>query len=252
VPHSAPASYRKPRPSGKSAPLASTASLPLLVVFILDILCVIALAVVVTPEISLPWGRCIQPAISSWGLAIILVLLFHFIWRFLHQPLGVLIESLKIQGIQVAAKALIQVLNALHPWQLSNRALILCTVIPSLVIGVVGLSAWSPFYLPEGTPIVTNFSVKYPDGTPLPLKQGNAVEIKRGASVLVEAALDQSDLVCSWSAVNGTVQLVKDCAILYGPPLGGLYDTLTVKVQSACRTQQTYDGLQIRIVPNDP
>lgn len=223
-----------------------------MVVVLLNIIIVIVLAAAVTPQISIPGTRCIQPEVATWSLAIILVLLFHLTWRFLHQPLSSLIESLKIQGIQFAAKALIQVLDALHPWQLSNRALILCTVIPSLVIGVAGSSPLSPFYRPEGTPLITGFAVKYADGTPISLKQRNNIEVRRGTPVLVEAALDRSDLACTWAALNGTVQLVQDCSILYSVPLGERYDTLTVNVQSACKTQQTYDGLQISITPTNP
>jgi len=247
--------HRPPQPDKTAAALKPVTPVPLLVVLILNLIIVIVLALSITNWtsiwISIPWTRCIQPEAHNWSLAIILVLLFHLIWRFLNQRLSPLAETVTIQGVNVAVKAIVQVFNALHPWQLSDRTMILFTVIPSLAIGFLGLSPQTPFYISEGTPIVKSFSVKYPDGTSVPLKQKNIIEIKGGEFVLIEAVLEQPNLLCTWSA-KGTLLPTKECSVQYSAPLGELYDTLTVKVQSACGTQQTYEGLQIKVVQTNP
>jgi hypothetical protein len=188
-------------------------------------------------------------------MAVILLLLFQLLWRYLSPALKETDDAIEVGPLTVPISVLASLSNALHPWVLSDRALWILAIILSLAFGILGLSPLSPFPPPpERTPIVQSFSVEYleRDETTGSFKPGNVVEINAGEQVLVQAqTLGQDSVLCTWSATNGSLLSADGCATLYSAPFYGIRDVLDIQAQSPCKTQSANASLHVKVISSD-
>jgi hypothetical protein len=121
----------------------------------------------------------------------------------------------------------------------------------AFILGVLALVLLSPFTsLPVVEPalVVQNFKIHFPDGTDETRLPGDEVEILSGSQILVEGELLQPISVhCTWSTIRGRLLPAEGCASYYNAPLIGNIDTLTVQVQSRCKTQEAYSSIWISV-----
>jgi hypothetical protein len=183
------------------------------------------------------------------GTAIILLVLFHLTWRYLSQMISGSSDAIKVGPAAVSIRTLGELLNALHPWALSDRLLCVLGLATLTAAVVLGLSPLSPFGPQEIPPAVKNFLVHYADGQTKTVAIGGLIEIPADTQALIEAVVpDQVDTSCSWFTMKGRQLPAQGCAMRYNAPFEGNRDVLSVLVRSPCKTWQTFAGLHIGLV----
>jgi hypothetical protein len=197
---------------------------------------------------------CVAPHVTALSLAVILLLLFHLVWRYLGPVIKESGDPIEVAGIiNLPIRVLTTMIDALHPQKLPGWILWTSAIVLFLVAGMLNLSPLSPFRIRDTPPIIENFVVRYADGHTETLPTGGLVKISAYAHVLIEATVSNSDDVsCVWSTVKGTQLPARGCAMRYSPPLGANRDALGVLIQSPCAAQQTFAGLSIEITPIGP
>ncbi len=229
----------------------------LLVVAFLNLPVLGVLAAVVWPSLLpllsmlLPWLPCIPAPISALSLALILLALFHLMWRYAHAVFMASSGEVGALGITVPMREMALLVDILHPWGLSNAALWVLTIVLILTVAVLGLSPLSPFPPPtEPTPVIRQFSVQFlrrGDET-TSLAPGGRVELAPGEQMLVRAeTLGQPGTPCRWSAARGGLEPAAGCATLYSAPLTPGQDVLNLSAQSPCGTRSACASLHISI-----
>jgi hypothetical protein len=215
---------------------------------------VVLLALALRPLV-LAWLPCIPAVASASSLAIVLLMLLHVTWRSFNPIIKASGGTIKVSLIAVPIRVLASLADALHPWHLADSVLWICAIAISLAVGVLGLSPFSPFPpRPEEPPIVQSFSVQFleREETTQAFRPGDVVEIGPDERLRVQAGtLGETVPLCTWSAVNGTLQSAQGCSILYGAPFHEMYDILDIQAQSRCKTQSACASLHIRVVSGD-
>ncbi len=211
----------------------------------------VILTLVLNGRVSL---ACMPPHVTASSLAVILLLLFHLVWRYIGPVLNGFNGSIKVAGIITAPiRMLTSLIDALHPQGLPGWALWASTIILFSVAGILNLSPLSPFRIRDACPIIQNFVVRYADGHTETISAGGLVKVSAYTHVLIEAAVsDSNDVSCAWSTAKGTQRPAKGCAVRYSPPLEGNRDATSVLVQSPCAAQQTFVGLSIEVIKAGP
>lgn len=211
-------------------------NLILLAVFTLIILLAINLAIV----------PCISPFYRAVGLALITFTLYHLFWQYFSMRIRRLGESIEFGGVSIPILVIAAISDGLHP-RMPGRVLWLSAFILS-VLALTLLSPFSPIPIVEPAPVIQSFKIHFPDGTAQTRLPGDDVEILSGSQILVEGELLQPTSVhCRWSTTRGRLLPAEGCASYYSAPLIGKIDTLTVQVQSRCKTQEAYSSLQISV-----
>jgi len=234
-------------PRGTSLPVVSLLNLPIVGV----------LAALVWPSLLpllsllMPWLPCIPAPASALSLALILLALFHLLWRHRHAAFITSSGELGLLGITVPIRELALLVDILHPWRLSDAWLRIVAVVLALAAAILGLSPLSPVPPPpEQTPVVREFSVQFlrRGGGATALATGGRVELAPGEQVLVRAeTLGGDSALCRWSVAGGGLEPAEGCATLYSAPLAQGYDVLNVSAQSPCRTRSACASLHISI-----
>ncbi|MBI1882545.1 MAG: hypothetical protein HYR94_30595 [Chloroflexi bacterium] len=171
--------------------------------------------------------------------------MFHLTWRYLGEALLSLV--IPIGPLEIPIGQLAALFERLHPRALPSYFLWMQALIFFLVAGFLW-SPWSPLSNPEPVPSIQNFLVHHTDDDVETYALGSLLQIERDASVLVEAKVpNQPDISCIWSATKGTLLPATGCAVQYSTPVEGNWDTLTILVQTPCKTYQAFAGLNIKI-----
>ena len=224
----------------------------LLVMLFFNIVVVVVLVLIILGRrVSLP---CVSPQASALSLAVIIVLLSHLVWRHFNLAIKQFSGTIKVGPLSdVTSKSLAPLLDALHPWRLSNQALWALAIVLFAATGILGLSPLSPFGVTETSPVIQNFLVHYADSHTETFAAGDLIELPADTPSLVEAMVsDQADVSCDWFAVKGTQIPAKGCATIYSPPFEVNRDALSVLAQSPCKTWQAFAGLHIKVVQVEP
>lgn len=191
-------------------------------------------------------SRCVSPIGVGLSLAIVELELIHLIWRYLGETLLSLVIS--IASLKIPIGQLAAFFERLHPRALPGYFLWTQAIVFFVIAGFVWFPPWSPFSNPEAAPSIRNFLVHPTGGQVETYALGSLLQIERDTSVLVEARVsDQPDISCVWSTTMGTLLPATGCATQYSPPIEGNRDTLTIRVQSPCKTYQAFAGLNIEI-----
>ncbi len=231
---------------------APIVKLPPLVTLLFNLVVVVVLARILAPPVSVSLP-CVSPLASASSLAVILLLLFQSVWRYLGPAIREVSDSVEVGPLTVPISVLTALADALHLWILSDLALWVLAIVLSLAVGLVGLSPFSPFPIHESPPIIQNFLVHYADNHTETFAAGDLVEIPAYTQALVKAVVSgQADVLCTWPVVKGTQLPAEGCATLYSPPLEGNRDALSVLAQSPCKTWQAFAGLHIKVVQVEP
>lgn len=193
---------------------------------------------------------CTVRLAGALGLTTLCWCFLQLIWRFsnnLFRQIG----TLDIKIVKIPNKVMVAIMDSFHLWKLSKLILVITILVIGITAWWLGLSPFTPFSVPEGSPIVENFSVHfYPDGKTLTHLPSSRMQIVTNQKVYVAALISQSaNPVCEWSSSLGTLLPGTGCSTLYTSPLIGDIDTLTVHVQSACKTQDSFASLHIDILP---
>lgn len=147
------------------------------------------------------------------------------------------------------AGAVTRLFDVLHPRaEMMPDLLLQALTAASCVIAVIMPLYQPPLFPPvEPTPFIESFSVQYPE-QPASLKPGDAIKLIAGEPVEVRAALRGSaSTLCTWFREKGILQPAEGCSIFYSAPFGEATDILTVRVQSLCKTRETYGGLSVTV-----
>jgi hypothetical protein len=233
------------------SPPPPTIDLPPLVKLFFNLLIGVILTFIFDGRVSL---ACVSPHVTASSLAVVLLLLFHLVWRYLGPVIRGFGGPIEVAGIvTLPIRALALLIDALHPRRLPNWALWVLTTVLFLAAVILNLSPLSPFRTRDTPPIIENFVVRYTDGQTETFSAGRLVEVSAYTPVLIEATIsDSDDVSCAWSTVKGTQQPAKGCAMRYSPPLEGNRDALSVLVQSPCAAQQTFAGLSTEVIQIGP
>jgi hypothetical protein len=193
---------------------------------------------------------CTVRLAGALGLAVLCWCFFQLIWRFTNN-LFRQIGAIDVKIVKIPNNVMVSIMDSFHLWKLTNLVLVISAVIIGITAWWLGLSPFTPFSVVEGSPIVENFSVHfYPDGKTLTQVPGSRIQIASSQKMYIAASISQSaNPVCEWSTSLGMLLPGTGCSTLYTSPLIGDIDTLTVHVQSACKTQDSFASLHIDILP---
>ena len=137
-----------------------------------------------------------------------------------------------------------------RPTALPDQWLWASVVFSGAIVAALFWLRLAPFRPVEPTPLIEGFSVRYIDvGRPeISLRQGDLMIITVGEQAEIRAVLRGSaGKLCAWSAQKISPQPGEGCSTLYSAPPGVAFDVLTVRVQSLCKTRETYGGLSVAV-----
>lgn len=187
-----------------------------------------------------------QVGVALWG--IVLLFSFQVIWRYFYPLLERLFlpkskTTISLPGISISTslQSPIKFINALKMPSLVLKILFGIT----LFVSLIALLDF-PFLIPaEDAPIVQEFSIHYlPSALVESHHPGDTIKVKD--QILVETkTMSACATPCKWSATKGTLLPGKGCSTLYTPSVAGGMDTLTVVIQSPCKTLITVSTLFI-------
>ena len=229
--------------------------LPPLLILTLNLAIAVVLTLVLRTRVAL---FCVNPEATASSIALLSLLLFHLIWRYL-RPLIEESEGKVNFVVKLRISSLVPLIDTVHPPTLSNlltlskslRLLSIAFTAASVVAVVYyGLTPYSPFQKSDSTPIIQSFSVRERGGEPKLLDPTQAVrEIRFGGQLLVGAEFQgPSGAQCEWSTLRGLLEPAEGCSVLYSPPTDGIRDTITVAVQSPCGATGDLATLHINVV----
>jgi hypothetical protein len=222
---------------------------PILVTILINLAIVAGLANYFEGKFALP---CINPPqVSSLALAVILLISFHFLWRNIYAiiPPG-LAEPIQVWDLKIPLSVLVTFFNEMQVWKLPSRLLGLLLII-LIVAGVfLNFSPASPFYIRDELSAIQGFSIQrfYTDlveGVPI----GGTLSIATNEKVFVEAVFrNKAGTTCTWYSKMSTQAPQTGCFIVLDEVSRIGRDTLTVRIQSACGTQD-FVGLHVVVQP---
>ena len=218
--------------------------IPIVLFFNLMLLALITLAFLLASNLAI--AQCVSPLPRALSLAVIALTFYHLFWHYFGMQIRRLGESIEFGGVSIPISVIAAISDGLHPrmpgrvWWLS-----------AFILSVLALALLSPFLsipVVEPAPVIQSFTIHFPDGTAQTRLPGDDVEILSGSQILVEGELLQPTSVhCTWSTTRGRLLPAGGCASYYNAPLIGNIDTLTVQVQSRCKTQEAYSSLRISV-----
>jgi hypothetical protein len=108
----------------------------------------------------------------------------------------------------------------------------------------------SPFYTPDELSAIQGFSIQRFDQKPVEgLPVGGTLTIKANEKVLVEVVFrGETERPCIWYSRMSSSTVQAGCSIVLDEVSRTGRDTLTVKTQSACGTQD-FVGLHVVVLP---
>ena len=183
---------------------------------------------------------CMSPTPRALGIVVILILFIHFVASCLPSA-----AKDAFGALGTLPKLLVTLLDPLQPSALSKP------VLWSIALLVFSATAWGVYWsggftIPETTPIIESFSVRYPDGSTQAHRFGDKIQVSEGQLVRAEAVITNTvDVYCEWSTIKGILLPANGCATQYSVSPAKDVDSLTVHVQSQCRTQSAYASLHV-------
>lgn len=199
---------------------------------------------------------CIRPEAKIPIFAITILFFFHVVWRFLRKPIMASLGSISIKGIVLGIDNFALLLDAIHLWILSDGKLFILNII-FILMGCLSY-VYSPFFLrpiDEAIPNIQNFFIKRFSAANAPtisIEPDNMLTVTTIERVWVSPTQVEAEdkmACCEWFSNRGRLEHSgKSCSILYTAPLKKGNDTLTLKMQSPCKTREAYASLYIRIV----
>jgi hypothetical protein len=224
-------------------------------IVLLNALAVVILSLalrLVVPKLTQIFPRlaCTSLWVVASSLSLLLLMIFHLVWRYCRSMLAPLTGAVNVAKIDVPIKLVVSLGDVLHPWGPSDT--IAWISVAGVVLFAVILGSSLLFLFPplrEDPPVVQRFTVQFleVDSTQA-FKPGDQVELEPAQQVLVRAeCLQQEEPLCTWSALNGSVEPVEGCAVLYSAPFDEADDILSVKSQSFCKTHEAYASLHISV-----
>jgi hypothetical protein len=194
--------------------------------------------------------RCITPhQVGPLSVAIISLIPLHLIWRNISTFISPN-EDIKVGIVTIPIKAVIAFLNEMQIWRIPSRLLGLIFLLFLLVGAFLNLSRNSPFYTTDEFSAIQGFSVQRFDkkiAEFLPI--GGTLTIKANEKVLVDAVFrNKVETTCTWYSALISENHKTGCFIVLDEPAKTDTDYLTVRIQSACGTQD-FAGLHVEIKP---
>jgi hypothetical protein len=228
------------------------------VVVLLINLAVVGLAVLATTffreAVILKWLPCRYPLITASCLVMLAAAGIHMIWRWAcsrSEDLSIKCAVIDIFWVFTIKLPIASILDELHPWTRSNRVVYKWGIV---LIAFAVILLWVSPAPHEPPPRVEAFSVKYPTNETVslgPSDLSEGIEVRAGDSIVVKAETGENPNVhCTWYA-DSHGKLPPDegkCDARYRAPLDKEYDSVTVQVQSPCRTCETWASVPIEIV----
>lgn len=214
------------------------------------------LAILFYTKLTFLLPLCVRPDVITLIFAITALFLGHLCWRFLRSEIIALGEIVTIKWfITISISKLNLLLDALHPWWIDSCILFFINIILFFIVGVSYV--YSPFFLrpiDETIPNIQSFFIKgFDTNEPMKsIKPDNMLTITTKERIWVsptQAETEDHTACCEWFSNRGRLDHSgKSCSILYTAPLKEGNDTLTLRMQSPCKTQEAYASLHIRIV----
>jgi hypothetical protein len=189
---------------------------------------------------------------SEWFAAVILLVVFHLVWRAIHIPNPTDIkENIDLGPITIPITVLITFLNEIHPWKISSRLLVLFLAIFSAIGLFLNLSPYSPLYKGGQLLAIPSFTVQRLDSpSPEQIPPGGTLTINAGEKVFIKLALlGETQVSCTWFTTSSSGNVGEDCSILLDTPLPIKRDILTVFMQPACGSRQEPASLNVVVQP---
>ena len=214
------------------------------------------LAILFYTKLNFLLPLCVRPDVITLIFAITALFLGHLCWRFLRLEIIALGEIVTIKWlITISISKLTLLLDALHLWWIDSRILFFINIILFFFVGVSYV--YSPFFLrpiDETIPNIQSFFIKgFDTNEPMKsIKPDNMLTVTTIKRIWVsptQAETEDKMACCEWFSNRGRLEHSgKSCSILYTAPLKEGNDTLTLRMQSPCKTQEAYASLHIRIV----
>ena len=198
---------------------------------------------------------CTPPTASAIGISVVLWLLVSLGWCYLEEPIKDLIDRVPPgqQDFKVLlAKIIVRVTDIFLLGQLSKTLLLMIlivSVVGTLILWGLNQNGILYFSSSEETPQIVGFSSISSNETQT-LSPESTLELERGQQYLVRANHLPNDITCNWSSGSrGALPMEPGCATRYAVPLiAGEIDTLSVQVQSACKTKSVFASLNVKIL----
>ena len=222
---------------------------PLLVTLLINLLLVIGITNYLEGRVTVP---CITPhMVSPLSVAIISLIPLHLIWRNIYTFIPPNFEeTIKIGFVTVPLTFLFIFFNEMQIWKIPSRLFGLLLLALLAVGAYLNLSPNSPFYEEDELSAIQGFSIqrfdkKLAEGLPV----GGTLTIKANEKVLVEVVFrGETERPCIWYSRMSSSTVQAGCSIVLDEVSRTGRDTLTVKTQSACGTQD-FVGLHVVVLP---
>lgn len=195
---------------------------------------------------------CARIEVKMPVLAITVLLFCHLCWRFLRREIIAFGEIITVKWfITISISKLTLLLDALHFWWLSNRILFSLTVLLFFMSGIVYINP--PFFIRpnEAIPCIQHFFIKcpYTSTQTIPIEPDTMLTVTANERIWVSPTEEEKDAYCAWYSNRGGLDYNgKNCSVLYTAPLQKGNDTLTLRMQSPCKTREAYASIHIQIV----
>jgi hypothetical protein len=225
---------------------------PLLIILFVNIIIfavILALIIALRLAENIPFIFCGSDTAIAYGLSILTILVMHFLWRIISPALDAATDgggAITLFGsIAINIGAFQSIIDALHPWKLSDRVFWPATIIGT-VITAIGLIA-APINS-QASPTLAHFSILIEDSAPSTLSIGTPLKLQRGQKATIEAAIGKLKGVnCSWKSVHGVLIEVDGCKVSYIAPQFVGVDFLEIKIASSCSRYTLLSGLVVNI-----
>jgi hypothetical protein len=222
---------------------------PILITLLINLVIVIGLTNYLEGRITFP---CITPhQISPISVAIISLIPIHIIWRSIYTLIPPNIEeTIKVGIVTVPLTVLITILSEMQIWRIPRRLLELLFLLLLIAAAFLNMHPNSPFYTPDELSAIQGFSIQRFDQKPVEgLPVGGTLTIKANEKVLVEVVFrGETERPCIWYSRMSSSTVQAGCSIVLDEVSRTGRDTLTVKTQSACGTQD-FVGLHVVVLP---
>lgn len=190
---------------------------------------------------------CIPLTVNVVFVPLVLTFFLQLVWRYLGGAIKVGRGVVRSPWLRISLDAVFAVLDDLHFARWPAWVLWVATG-ATVAVTLHFLGPLSLFRERELPPVVDGFQVSR-DGTDLLLSPDDAAEARSGEALKISARIrGPGGEHCTWFVDRGQFSAVHDCTVIYVAPLDGTFDNLSVRVQSACQTQNSFTGLTIQLI----
>lgn len=194
---------------------------------------------------------CVPARINVVFVALVLTSFLQLVWRYLGRPIKTGGGAIRLTWLRLSLNAVFSVLDALHFVWLPNWGLWIATGI-AVAVALFALGPLSLFLSPELPPVIDGFLVG-PEGAEVLVSPGDTIEAQFGTALKITAVISESDKThCIWFPGQSGFSAIHGCKVIYLAPLDGTVDNVSVQARSACQTQNSFAGLNIRLIPAQP